>query len=110
MTEEQIKAVARDYAGKILETDIYLKYSHEKDRIKKHPDLYRQVNEFRESSFELQNETDQDQLFDRMDAFEREYEKFRENPIVEGFLRAELNFCRMMQSLNELIMDHIDFE
>jgi len=45
-----------------------------------------------------------------MDEYEKEYEKFRENPVVESFLQAELAFCRMMQELNVLIMDHLDFE
>lgn len=110
MTEEEIRNAAKEYAAKIQETDIYRKYCYEKERIKKQPDLYEKVNEYRLKTFELQNNTDQDQLFDKMDEYEREYEKFRENPVVEGFLQAELGFCRMMQDLNNLIMDHLDFE
>ena len=45
-----------------------------------------------------------------MEAFEQEYMKFRENPLVEDFLRAELAFCRMMQEVNILITAEIDFE
>ena len=45
-----------------------------------------------------------------MDAYEKEYESFRENPLVENFLQAELDFCRMIQELNIIIMDHLDFE
>lgn len=110
MTDEEIKLVAKDYANKIRQTDIYRRYCYEKERIKKQPDLYAKVNEYRAKTFELTNNTDEDQLFDKMDAYEKEYEKFRENPVVEGFLQAELAFCRMMQELNELVMDHLDFE
>lgn len=45
-----------------------------------------------------------------MDAFEREYEKFRDNPIVDDFLRAELALCRMIQEINIFITDEIGFE
>ena len=45
-----------------------------------------------------------------MDAFEREYEKFRENPLVDDFLRAELSFCRLMQEIDLLLAQAIDFE
>ena len=49
-------------------------------------------------------------MLDRMEAFEREYEKFREDPLVDDFLRAELAFCRMMQEVYALLADDIDFE
>lgn len=110
MTDEQIRMAAVEYADKIQETEIYHKYCYEREKIKKNPDLYAKVNEYRQMTFDLQNNTDQEQLFDKMDAYEREYEQFRENPIVEGFLQAELAFCRMMQQLNALIMEHLDFE
>ena len=45
-----------------------------------------------------------------MDAFEKEYEKFRENPIVDDFLKAELAFCRLMQEINMIITEELDFE
>lgn len=101
---------AKDYAAKIQQTDIYRTYCHERERIKQDPELHAKVNAYRQATFELQNYTDQDQLFDRMDAYEKEYENFRENPVVESFLQAELAFCRMMQELNILILDHLDFE
>ena len=110
MTDEEIRSAAKKYAGEIMETDVYRKYCYEKERIKKQPDLYAKVNEYRERTFELQNAMNDEDLFDKMDAYEKEYEKFRENPVVEGFLQAELAFCRMMQELNEIVMFHLDFE
>ena len=68
------------------------------------------MNEYRQKNFDLQNETASEELFDRIEAFEREYAKFRENPLVEDFLRAELSFCRMMQDINVLLTAEIDFE
>ena len=110
LSNEQIRMAAKDYAAKIQQTEIYRTYCRERERIKQDPELYAKVNAYRQATFELQNYTDQDQLFDRMDAYEKEYENFRENPVVEAFLQAELAFCRMMQELNILILDHLDFE
>ncbi|MBQ9333623.1 MAG: YlbF family regulator [Lachnospiraceae bacterium] len=110
LSSEQIRMAAKEYAAKIQQTEIYRKYCLERERIKQDPELYAKVNAYRQATFELQNYTDQDQLFDRMDAYEKEYEGFRENPLVESFLQAELAFCRMMQELNILILDHLDFE
>ena len=36
--------------------------------------------------------------------------EFRENPVVDDFLRAELAFCRMMQEMYVLLTAEIDFE
>ena len=58
----------------------------------------------------MQSTTQVDELFDKMDAFEREYEKFRENPIVDDFLKAELAFCRLMQELETFVTQELDFE
>ncbi len=110
LSGEQIRMAAKEYAAKIQQTDIYRIYCRERERIKQDPELYAKVNAYRQATFELQNYTDQDQLFDRMDAYEKEYEHFRENPLVENYLQAELAFCRMMQELNILILDHLDFE
>ena len=79
-------------------------------KIKQQPEQYARVNEFRQRNFELQNSPQTDDLFERMDAFEREYEKFREDPLVDDFLRAELAFCRMMQKVDILITEKLDFE
>ena len=45
-----------------------------------------------------------------IEAFEKEYRDFRENPLVNDFLAAELAFCRMLQNNNARITDAIDFE
>ena len=52
----------------------------------------------------------QEDLFDKMDYFEKEYKEFRENVIVDDFLKAELALCRMMQEINALIVDGLNFE
>ena len=56
------------------------------------------------------NLTSTEELFDRVDAFERDYREWKKNPLVTEFLDAELAFCRMMQEANMQIMDAMDFE
>ena len=110
MSEKEIIEAARDFADKIMTSETYREYFYQREKVKKQPDLYEKVNEFRQRNFDLQNETDSDDMLDRMEAFEREYEKFRENPLVDDFLRAELAFCRMMQEVYVLLADEVDFE
>lgn len=110
MPDIRIEEATKKFAAYIQETDTYKEYRYQREKIKKQPELYDKVNEFRQRNFDLQNESDSDDLFDRMEEFEREYAKFRENPMVEDFLRAELAFCRMMQDINVLLTAEIDFE
>lgn len=110
MSDSEIIEETKKFAAVIRESDTYKEYLNQRERIKKEPELYDKVNEYRQRNFDLQNESDSEDLFDRMEAFEQEYTKFRENPLVEDFLRAELAFCRMMQEVNILITAEIDFE
>ena len=75
-------------------------------------ELKKQIDEFRRRNFQLQNETDSDRLFDEIDRFEREYEEFRQNPLVSSFLAAELAFCRQYQEIQEVISEAfaLDFD
>lgn len=110
MSDNQMQEATKKFAAYIQESDTYKEYLFQREKLKKQPELYDKVNEFRQKNFELQNELDSEDLFDRMEVFEQEYAKFRENPMVEAFLRAELAFCRMMQDINVLLTAEIDFE
>lgn len=110
MSDSDIMIAAKEFAETIQKSDTYQKYYYQREKIKRQPELYDKVNEFRQRNFDLQNEVDSEELFDRMEAFEKEYEKFRENPLVDDFLRAELAFCRMMQDIDVLLTTEIDFE
>ncbi len=110
MSDSEIMEATKKFAATIQESDTYKEYLFQREKIKAQPELYDKVNEYRQKNFDLQNESDGEDLFDRMEAFEREYAKFRENPLVDDFLRAELAFCRMMQDVNVLLTSEIDFE
>ena len=110
MPDSRIQEAAKDFAALIQESDTYKEYFFQRERLKKQPDLYEKVNEYRQKNFDIQNESDSEDLFDKMEAFEKEYAKFRENPLVEDFLRAELAFCRLMQEINVMLTAEIDFE
>lgn len=110
MSDVQMEEAVKKFAAYIQQSDTYKEYWEQREKLKKQPELYDKVNEFRQRNFDIQNESDSEDLFDKMEAFEREYAKFRENPMVEDFLRAELAFCRMMQDINVLLTAEIDFE
>ncbi|MCR5418268.1 MAG: YlbF family regulator [Lachnospiraceae bacterium] len=100
------------FINEIKQSAVYSEYMLQRDRLRKYPELKKQVDEYREKNFRLQTQTYPDQLFDEIDRFQKEHESFRENPVVKDFLAAELAFCRMMQNIHLKIVDAVstDFE
>lgn len=94
----------------IKNTDKYRKYQMEKEKVNRFPELKEQIDIFRQRNFELQNMQNGEDLFYKMEAFDREYEQFLENPIVADFLAAELDLCRMMQDVTCRLTEALDFE
>lgn len=92
----------------VLESDVYREFDTQRNKVNQYPELKAQIDEFRHRNFELQ--TSEDAGFDKMDQFEREFEQFRENPLVSDFLDAELAFCRLMQDINMRMTEAVDFE
>lgn len=92
----------------ILASDIYRQYDIQRIRVNAMPELKAEIDEYRRKNLELQ--TNEYTTIDQIDSFEREYQKFRENPIVADFLAAELAFCRLMQDIDLRLTDAMHFE
>lgn len=110
MNEMELQREIDIFAEKIRKTDTYRNYLMQVDLINELPELKQQIDEFRVRSFEFQNNTDSEELFDKTDDFVQEYEFFRANPMVDAFLSAELEFCRMMQRVYQSISEKVDFD
>lgn len=96
------------YITAIKNTETYQNYARERDKVRQYPELKAQIDDYRKRNYELQSSADTD--FHKIDRFERDYEDFRENPLVDEFLAAELAFCRMIQRANMQVTAAIDFD
>ena len=94
----------------VKETQEFYAYNCAKENVKQFPELKAQIDEFRIRNFEIQNLTNESELFYIIEEFEREYESFRENPLVEEFLKAEVDLCRMMQNINTQLTTALEFD
>lgn len=92
----------------VLATEEYQAYKAELNKVKEFPELKEQIDDFRKRNFQLQSSADND--FNKLDQFEKEYETFRENILVQDFLAAELDLCRLIQDLNMRITSALHFE
>ena len=106
----EVQKALEQLAQAIKDSDIYREYRRQREKVDNTGDMREKIDEYRVRNFELQNSVQTEDLLDKLDAFEREYEKFREDPLVEEFLDAELAFCRMMQEIDVKLAEAMDFE
>lgn len=108
--DSHIRNTAMTFARQVKQSEVYQEYARQLTKIKAEPELYGKVNEFRQKNFEIQNSEAPENMMERMEELDREYEWLREKPVVEDFLQAELVFCRMMQEVDALIVRELDFQ
>lgn len=106
---EKIDAQVDLLAQCIKDSQIYRNYRVQVEKLEKQPELLEQINEFRRRNFELQSQQPGENMLDKVEDFSREYESFRETPLVADFLQAELELCRLMQDVQIKLTQAIDF-
>ena len=92
----------------ILSTEEYKNYVQELEKVKQYPELKAQIDDYRKRNYEFQMNMDSD--FGRLNMFGKEYEDFRDSPLVGDFLAAELGLCRMVQDIYMRIVEALQFE
>lgn len=110
MESEELDHIYEPVLRFLKNTEEYKQYSMEKEKLSHFPELKKQVDEFRKRNFELQNQENADLLFDKIDDFQREFADFRDNPLVNDFLAAELALCRLVQEFFIHITEELDFD
>jgi cell fate (sporulation/competence/biofilm development) regulator YlbF (YheA/YmcA/DUF963 family) len=106
--DAKVEAKNEELIAAIKDSECYREYRRQLERVKQEPALKAQIDEFRRKNFEL-NMADETDLL-RMTRFQEEYRDFRQNPLVDDFLAAELDFCRMIQRLEMHLVDALDFQ
>ena len=102
---EEVEQALENLINTIKTDEVYREYHKELDLLRQSPELKRQVDDFRKRNYDMQMSENLD--FAKLSAFQ---EEFRENPLVDSFLAAELDFCRMMQNINFKLVEAVDFE
>lgn len=110
MPDGKIVKATQEFAQIIKASEIYKQYVHAREIVQKEAGLFEKVNEFRTRNYQLQKNTSGDELLEKTEALNQEYATLRSNPLVEDFLNAELAFCRMMQEVNILLTNELNFD
>lgn len=99
-----------ELAQAVADSEEYKSYLHYLEEIKKQPELYEKVCDYRKRNFELQNMDVADNMFDEVMRFQMENAGIRKNELVNEFLKAELSVCRMLQGITRVIADSVELD
>ena len=105
----EMRKALNHFLNEFQESAAFKDYKYQKERIKKVPGMKERINDFRAKRFEFQNYEGED-LFEKIDEFQKEYQTFKEEPIVREYLAAELEICRLVQEINNAIDDLVDID
>ena len=89
LMEQLMEAVKR--------TQEYNQYQTLLESVKKHPDIYRRIGEFRRGSIVFH-------------ALQKEFADLQTNGLANEFLAAEHQYCMMIKRMQGYFLDHLDLE
>ena len=105
----EMRKAVNQFLNEFQNSSAFRDYKYQKERIKKVPGMKDRINEFRKKRFEFQKYEGED-LFEKIDEFQREYQTFKEEPIVREYLAAELEICRLVQQIYGAIDELVDID
>ena len=105
----EMRKAVNQFLNEFQNSSAFRDYKYQKERIKKVPGMKDRINEFRKKRFEFQKYQGED-LFEKIDEFQREYQAFKEEPIVREYLAAELEICRLVQQIYGAIDELVDID
>lgn len=108
-SDGQVESSLRALIDTIRNSEVYHNYRAAHQKVAEYPELLEQINEFRRRNFVMQQTLSGEELMEQTDHLASEYAGFRENPLVDQYLNAELTFCRMKQGMDDLLLKELDF-
>lgn len=104
----ETEKIIQEFAERLKMTREYKLYESSREKIKDYPEFQKQIEEFRNKKYMLQKS--EEDLFDKMDAFEKEFEELYANPVVAAYLEAEEAVCRMIREIYAQIASAIELD
>lgn len=104
---DTIQNKVEELVAAIHESAEYQSFQEAGQEVNRVPGLSDKIREFCWKNYEIQNSGAAD-LYEQMEAFEKQYRDFRKNPVVAQYLERELRLCRMLQEINAKITDSIE--
>lgn len=92
----------------IKRSEVYKEYKKQEMILDKDPELKARVDQFRARNFQMQNDSNKEDMFALAEQLSRESAELRKIPEVNAYLDAELALCKMMQKICRSLTEGID--
>ncbi len=106
----QVFTISEELNKALLDSQEYRQYVQALDTVKKQPELYQAMNDFRRRNRHIQMYASEETLFEENNQLVFEFDAILKNDAVETFLAAEKRFCRMMQTMYGLLSKDMEFD
>lgn len=107
---EQTSALIDGFADDLKRTPEYTDYKMKRELLRWYPERWKMANNYRRERFFLQESVGGDELFERMDEFERNNSHIHRDRLIEDYLNAELAVCRLLQDMHVRVFAAIDID
>jgi cell fate (sporulation/competence/biofilm development) regulator YlbF (YheA/YmcA/DUF963 family) len=107
---DEIKEYTVQLSAALRGSEAYKAFREVSRKVSEEPQLRQRLDEFRKKNYLLQNGSNAYDLFDDVQNLEREYEDMRKNPVIQEYLAAELQICRIIQRCADEILTSVDME
>lgn len=109
---EQMTIALDEFLRQVKDSETYKAYETQKQNLKQNPELKQKVDEYREKNYIFQQRSSADEIFEESDRYINELEELRKDSRVHEFLKAEVAYCRMVQKIEDYILQTlaVDFD
>lgn len=106
---DSLAAKVKELRQMILDSEEYRNFDLYRRVLQEVPEIFEQVNQFRSENFQLQL-SGEIQNKEKAEEIVEKYQELFNNSLVTPFLNAELVLCKMLQDVNEMLVDEIDLD
>ena len=107
---ERVEACKEALMDAIRESEEYRKYEESKAEVAGHPQLRRQIDEYRRDVYLLQNSSQANDVSEEMRHMLQRRQELCRNEVICRYLTRELRMCRMLQSISMDVMSVTNLE
>ncbi len=107
-TEKDLREYVDGFADMVRQTQEFNDYIHMVEVLKRKPELYDRVMDFRRENYYLQHKPEEEDIYDRVVELRNRYDELLNTQEVYDFLLAEWTFFHMLQTLFDRLMGEMD--
>ena len=100
---DKIQRCVENLMEEIRQGETYQKYICCEKKLHEHPELWKKIDEMRIAAYRLHNGESNGDIYAQIEQYEQKFHEYRKTPLINEFLEAELDVCKMLQEIGTRI-------